>query len=66
MSRRDRPIQADMTQQEVADALGTTRAAVADIEKRALRKLKLELHRRGYTIDDFFTYLTKKKEEEQT
>jgi transcriptional regulator len=45
-----------MTQQEVADALGTTRAAVADIEKRALRKLRVELQKRGYTLADFFTY----------
>jgi transcriptional regulator len=60
MSKRDRPIQADMTQQEVADALGTTRAAVADIEKRALRKLKRELEKRGFTMDDFFTYQKKR------
>jgi len=48
-------MQADMTQQEVADAMGTTRAAVADIEKRALRKLRNELAKRGYTMEDFFT-----------
>ena len=60
MSKRDRPIQADMTQQEVADALGTTRAAVADIEKRALRKLRNELRKRGYTMEDFFTYQKKR------
>jgi transcriptional regulator len=53
-------MQADMTQQEVADALGTTRAAVADIEKRALRKLRIELARRGYTIEDFFTWKKKR------
>ena len=56
MLKRDRLIQADMTQQEVADALGTTRAAVADIEKRALRKLKVALQKRGYTLQDFFTW----------
>ena len=60
MSKRDRPIQADMTQQEVADALGTTRAAVADIEKRALRKLRNELAKRGYTMEDFFTWKKKR------
>ena len=60
MSKRDRPIQADMTQQEVADALGTTRAAVADIEKRALRKLRNELSKRGYTMEDFFTWKKKR------
>ena len=60
MQKRDRPIQADMTQQEVADALGTTRAAVADIEKRALRKLRNELTKRGYTMEDFFTWKKKR------
>jgi transcriptional regulator len=60
MSKRYRPIQADMTQQEVADALGTTRAAVADIEKRALRKLRNELTKRGYTMHDFFTWKMKR------
>jgi transcriptional regulator len=60
MQKRDRPMQADMTQQEVADALGTTRAAVADIEKRALRKLRNELSKRGYTMEDFFTYQKKR------
>ena len=64
MSKRDRPIQADMTQQEVADALGTTRAAVADIEKRALRKLKLELQKRGYTLHDFFTWKINREKQE--
>ena len=53
-------MQADMTQQEVADALGTTRAAVADIEKRALRKLRNELAKRGYTMEDFFTWKKKR------
>ena len=57
---RDRPMQADMTQQEVADAMGTTRAAVADIEKRALRKLRNELAKRGYTMEDFFTWKKKR------
>lgn len=57
---RDRPMQADMTQQEVADAMGTTRAAVADIEKRALRKLRNELTKRGYTMEDFFTWKKKR------
>ena len=56
MQRKDRPIQTDMTQQEVADAMGITRAAVQDIEKRALRKLKVALQKRGYTLQDFFTW----------
>jgi len=57
---QDRRMQADMTQQEVADAMGTTRAAVADIEKRALRKLRNELAKRGYTMEDFFTWKKKR------
>lgn len=56
MPKKDRPIQTDMTQQEVADAMGITRAAVQDIEKRALRKLKVALQKRGYTLQDFFTW----------
>lgn len=56
MHKKDRPIQTDMTQQEVADAMGITRAAVQDIEKRALRKLKVALQKRGYTLQDFFTW----------
>lgn len=60
MSEKDNPWQSDMTQQEVADAMGITRAAVQDIEKRALRKLKTELHKRGLTLEDFFTYKKKR------
>lgn len=45
-----------MTQQEVADAFGVSRAAIADIEKRALQKLRLELRKRGYSLKDFFDY----------
>lgn len=56
MRKKDRPVQTDMTQQEVADAMGITRAAVQDIEKRALRKLKVALQKRGYTLQDFFTW----------
>jgi DNA-directed RNA polymerase specialized sigma subunit len=43
-----------MTQQEVAEVLGVSRAAVADLEKNALRKLRIELKKRGYTMKDFF------------
>ena len=49
MSEKINPWQSDMTQQEVADALGTTRQVIQDIEKRALRKLRTELRKRGYT-----------------
>jgi DNA-directed RNA polymerase sigma subunit (sigma70/sigma32) len=60
MSEKNNPWQSDMTQQEVADAMGITRAAVQDIEKRALRKLRNELRKRGLTLNDFFTYKQKR------
>ena len=49
-----------MTQQEVADAMGITRQAVQNIEKTALRKLKMALLKRGFTLDDFFTFKKKR------
>lgn len=60
MSEKINPWQSDMTQQEVADAMGITRQAVQDIEKKALRKLRVELHKRGLTLNDFFTYKQKR------
>jgi DNA-directed RNA polymerase sigma subunit (sigma70/sigma32) len=60
MAKKDSLWQSDMTQQEVADAMGITRNAVQEIEKRALRKLKTALHKRGFTLDDFFTYKKKR------
>jgi len=41
-----------MTQQEVADAIGTSRPNVGSIEARALAKLKKELEKRGYKMED--------------
>jgi len=52
--RKDRASQPAMSHQEMADELGVSRAAVSDMEKRALRKLKKELEKRGLTLDDFF------------
>jgi len=40
------------TQQEIADALGTSRANVGSIEVRALAKFKSELEKRGYKMED--------------
>lgn len=54
MDKRNRPPQADMTQQEVAEALGISRGAVADLEKKALRKLRNALRQKGITLRDFF------------
>jgi transcriptional regulator len=43
-----------MTHQEIADVLGTSRAAVSEMEKTALRKMKKALAKRGFTMEDFF------------
>lgn len=42
-----------MTQQEVADVLGIERSYVGFIETRAKAKLKVELERRGFKLEDF-------------
>lgn len=55
-SRKKLNFPAEMTHQEIADVLGITKVAVIDIEKRALRKLKLILKEHGYTLEDFFTW----------
>jgi DNA-directed RNA polymerase sigma subunit (sigma70/sigma32) len=60
MVEKDKLWESDMTQQEVADAMGITRQAVQDIEKKALRKLRTELNKRGLTLNDFFTYKKKR------
>jgi DNA-directed RNA polymerase specialized sigma subunit len=49
----NKPINYDvMTQQEVADALGITRNAVQQIEKRAYKKFKRALSKRLKHITD--------------
>lgn len=42
-----------MTQQEVADKLGMSRPNLGSIEARALVKLRKELEKRGYKMEDF-------------
>jgi DNA-directed RNA polymerase specialized sigma24 family protein len=42
-----------LTQQEVADALGITRNAVQQIERRAFQKFKRELARRLKHVTDY-------------
>lgn len=42
-----------MTQQEVADAMGMSRPHVGSIEARAKVKLRIELEKRGYKLEDF-------------
>jgi transcriptional regulator len=44
----------DMTQQEIADALGTTRARVSQIEERAIRKVKKIIKEKNLKSYDFF------------
>lgn len=53
-AKNNKPPQTNMTQQEVADVLGISRAAVAELEKKALRKLRNALRAKGYTLKDFF------------
>jgi DNA-directed RNA polymerase sigma subunit (sigma70/sigma32) len=43
-----------MTHQAIADQFGISRAAVADMESNALRKLKKILEMKGFTLEDFF------------
>jgi DNA-directed RNA polymerase specialized sigma subunit len=44
--------QYDMTQQEVAEVLGMSRAHVGSIEIRAKQKLKAALEKRGLKLTD--------------
>ena len=43
-----------MTQQEVADALGMTRAHVSQIEERAIKKAKKIIQEKKFKSYDFF------------
>jgi transcriptional regulator len=43
----------EMTQQEVADALGMNRATINYYERQALEKLKKALEKNGYKVSDF-------------
>ena len=54
--QKDKTPQAHMTQQEVADHFGVTRAAIAAIETGALRKLKRRLEKRGIKLNDLLNW----------
>jgi transcriptional regulator len=41
-----------MTQQEVAEVLGMSRAHVGSIETRAKQKIKAALEKRGFKLND--------------
>ena len=45
--------QNNMTQHEVAEALGISRSQVDTLEKLALRKLRYYLKQKNYTKEDF-------------
>jgi len=42
----------NMTQQEVADRLGMSRAHVGSVEIRAKEKVRKELEKRGFRLED--------------
>ena len=47
-------LEPNMTHQEIADVFGVSRAAISDMEQKALRKLRKALEKRGYKWEDFF------------
>ena len=47
-------LEPNMTHQEIADILGVSRAAISDMEQKALRKLRKALEKNGYKWEDFF------------
>jgi hypothetical protein len=51
------PMGMNMTLQEIADILGTSRERVRQIEQRALGKLRRKLTAMGYTSEDLFGQL---------
>ena len=46
------PMGMNMTLQEIADVLGTSRERVRQIETRALGKLRRKLNAQGYKLED--------------
>lgn len=48
---QDRYSEYDMNQRQVAEALGVTRTAVQQAERRAFRKIKKILSERGITME---------------
>ena len=53
--RKDIP---QMTQQEVAEALGTRREVISLIEKRIMTKIRAEFERRGIKKEDYLGEMT--------
>ena len=44
----------DMSYADIGKEIGIHRNSVADIEERALQKLRMGLEMRGYKLEDFF------------
>jgi predicted DNA-binding protein (UPF0251 family) len=42
----------NMSRQDIADELGVSRQTVADIEQKALKKIRVELFKRGVNKED--------------
>ena len=53
--RRDVP---NMTQEEVAEALGTRREVISLMEKRIMQKIRAEFERRGIKKEDYLGDMT--------
>jgi transcriptional regulator len=53
--RRDVP---HMTQEEVAEALGTRREVISLMEKRIMQKIRAEFERRGIKKEDYLGDMT--------
>jgi transcriptional regulator len=54
MAGNKKAYERNMTQQEIADALGTTRARVSQIEERAMRKVKKIIKEKNLKSHHFF------------
>ena len=52
--KKTTPNRGDFTADVIAKELGVSRQSVANIEAKALKKLKRELAKRGYQLEDFF------------
>jgi len=54
MADRKKSLERDMSQQEIADILGTTRAYVSQVEERAMKKVKKIIKERKLKSHHFF------------
>ena len=54
MADRKKSSELHMSQKEVAEALGTTRTRISQIEERAMRKVKKIIKEKNLKSQDFF------------